>query len=184
MSDATCPAAILPLRFLGDPVLRSKASRVDAFDADLRTLAESMVASMYAHHGIGLAAPQVGRPIRLIVVDTGEQRDGSEAFALVNPEIVEQEGAVTGEEGCLSIPGIVAEVERSSRVRVRGSTPAGEPLEIVATELLARVLQHEIDHLNGILFVDRLGPMRRRMALREWRRRRTRDEPAAPAAGA
>lgn len=161
---------VLQLRYLGDPVLRKKTAPVETFDDDLRELADRMIVAMYAHKGVGLAAPQVGRSERLIVVDVGERRDGSEAFALVNPEIVEQEGTIVGEEGCLSIPGITAEVERSARVVVRGRTPAGEPRDIDGRDLLARVLQHEIDHLNGILFLDRLGPLGRRMVLRAWRR--------------
>lgn len=160
----------LRLRYLGDPVLRTKAASVQVFDAALESFAREMITAMYAYNGVGLAAPQVGRTDRIIVVDVGELRDGSEAFALVNPEILEQEGSITGEEGCLSIPGVVAEVERSARVVVQGFTPGGEPQRVEGADLLARVLQHEIDHLNGILFLDRLGPLGRRMALRAWRR--------------
>jgi peptide deformylase len=155
---------------------------VERFDEELRTLAADLIASMYAHKGVGLAAPQVGRAERLIVVDVGDSRDGSEAFALVNPEIVEREGSIAGEEGCLSIPGITADVERSARVLVRGLTPEGTPKSLDGTGLLARVLQHEIDHLNGILFVDRLGPLRRAMALRAWRRRLEGGDASEPAA--
>jgi peptide deformylase len=171
---------ILPLRFLGDPILRQKADRVEVFDDELRTFAEDLIASMYAHKGVGLAGPQVGRGSRIIALDVSEARDGTEAFVLVNPEIVEEEGAITGEEGCLSIPGVTADVERRAWVVVRGSTPEGEPRRIEATELLARVLQHEIDHLNGVLFIDRLGPLRKRMALKAWKRHLAESEsPAA-----
>jgi peptide deformylase len=171
---------ILPLRFLGDPILRTKARRVEAFDEGLRAFADDLIASMYAHNGVGLAAPQVGRSLRVIAVDASEARDGSQAFALVNPEIIEQEGTVIGEEGCLSIPGVTADVERRARLVVEGLTPEGELRRIEATELLARILQHEIDHLNGVLFIDRLGPLRKRMAIKAWKRRLGESEsPAA-----
>jgi peptide deformylase len=160
--------AVLPLRFLGDPVLRTPAQPVREFDRDLATLAADMVESMYAHGGVGLAAPQVGRSIRLIVADVGERRDGSEALVLVNPEIVGVEGTMVGEEGCLSIPGVGAEVQRHGRVRVRAAAPGGDPFEVDGRELLSRVLQHEVDHLNGILFIDRLQPSRRQALLREY----------------
>ncbi|MFN2432914.1 MAG: peptide deformylase [Gemmatimonadota bacterium] len=169
-SSRTADPAVLPLRLLGDPVLRAKAAPVEVFDDALERFAEELIAAMYAHKGVGLAAPQVGRSTRVIAVDAGELRDGSEAFALVNPRIVQTEGRVASEEGCLSIPGITADVERSARVVVEGLTPRGEPRRVEGAELLARVLQHEIDHLDGILFVDRLGPLRRRMALRAYRR--------------
>ncbi len=174
---------ILPLRFLGDPILRTKARRVEVFDEGLRAFADDLMASMYAHNGVGLAAPQVGRSLRVIAVDASEARDGSQAFALVNPEIVEREGKIAGEEGCLSIPGVTGDVERHARVVVEGLTPEGEPRRIEGTELLARVLQHEIDHLNGVLFIDRLGPLRKRMALKAWKRRLGESEsPAAQGA--
>jgi len=161
---------LLPLRYLGDPILRSKATPVEVFDSELRAFVDAMIGAMYAYNGVGLAAPQVGRSSRVIVVDVGERRDGTEVLALVNPEIVESEGRIVGEEGCLSIPGVTVEVERSARVLVHGLTPSGEPRQVEGRDLLARVLQHEIDHLNGILFIDRLGPLRRRMALRAWQR--------------
>jgi peptide deformylase len=173
--------SVLPLRFLGDPVLRTKARRVEVFDEALRAFAEDLIASMYTHKGVGLAGPQVGRSLRVIAVDASESRDGSEAFVLVNPEIVEQEGRIAGEEGCLSIPGVSAEVERSARVVVEGSTPEGQPRRVEGSELLARVLQHEIDHLDGILFIDRLGPIRRRMIVKAWKRR-LEEEAETPAA--
>jgi peptide deformylase len=162
--------SVLPLRYLGDPILRAKARRVEVFDEGLRAFAEELIASMYAHKGVGLAAPQVGHGLRVIAVDASETRDGSEAFVLVNPEIVEQEGTVTGEEGCLSIPGVTADVERYARVVVGGMTPEGEPRRIEGTELLSRILQHEIDHLNGVLFIDRLGALRKGMAIKAWKR--------------
>lgn len=173
-------ARVLRLRFLGDPVLRAKAAPVTVFDEALAAFVEEMFRAMYAHGGVGLAAPQVGRSERVLVVDASERRDGSEAFVLINPEILEAEGTAVGEEGCLSIPGVTADVERSARVIVAGLTPEGEPVRVQGAELLARVLQHEIDHLNGILFIDRLGPLRRRMALRAWRRHLASQElPAA-----
>ena len=162
--------AVLEIRYLGDPILRKKAAPVTEFGEELGRLVEDLLDTMYAFDGIGLAALQIGLEQRVIVVDVSEARDRSEAIALVNPEIVTSSGTMKGEEGCLSIPGVVAEVERAERVLVRGQHPSGEPAQMEADGLLARVLQHEIDHLNGILFIDRLGPLGRELALKEWNR--------------
>ena len=169
-------ATVLPLRLFGDAVLRRKAASVQIFDAELDRFIDDLTASMYAHKGVGLAAPQVGSSSRVIVADAGDLRDGSEAVVLVNPMVVERHGRTTAEEGCLSLPGLTADVERAARVVVEGLDRRGEPVRIDASELLARILQHEIDHLDGILFVDRLGPLRRRMALREYQRLREAEE--------
>ena len=142
----------LRLRYLGDPVLRRKARRLEKITAKTRETIEAMWAMMYEFEGVGLAAPQVGLSQRIIIVDT---REPDEKHALVNPEVVwEGKEQTPLSEGCLSIPGVQGEVVRPNRVRVRGLSPEGKRIEIEGKELLAKVLQHEIDHLNGVLFVD------------------------------
>ena len=159
----------LEVRLLGDPVLRQKADPVREVTADLRKLITDMFDTMYAEEGVGLAAPQVGISERIIVVDPHD--DETEPFALINPEILVA-GAETekNEEGCLSIPGIRDLVERSVQVRVRGLDENGEVVDLEADGLLSRILQHEIDHLNGVLFLDRLSPLKRSMAMKKWQK--------------
>jgi peptide deformylase len=157
--------AILPIRTLGDPVLRQPASPVEEFDDALRALAEDMIETMHEAPGVGLAAPQVGRSMRLIVFDIGEG-----PTALVNPMLSSQEGEQVGEEGCLSIPGLYFEVRRAMRVTAEAFDTSGEPVRIEGEELLARVLQHEVDHIDGVLFIDRLDEEERRRAMAELRR--------------
>ncbi|MBM3321627.1 MAG: peptide deformylase [Candidatus Eisenbacteria bacterium] len=165
-----------PIRLYGDPILRGHAREVEHFDEDLRAFAEEMIESMRAGEGIGLAAPQVGRSIRLIVVEAeavGE--DVEEPRVLVNPEIVALSKERTlFEEGCLSIPGVRADVERPDAITIRFRTTDGKTAKERAEGLYARVLQHEIDHLNGKLFIDHLGMAERnllRKKLREIRER-------------
>lgn len=161
--------AIREIRILGDPVLRARAEAVPAVDDELRTLIDDMLETMYAADGVGLAAPQVGVGKRVIVVDVRDP--AAPPFALVNPEIVESGDAVDrGEEGCLSIPGLKEIVERPATVVVEGLDRDGNPRRIEATGLLARALQHEIDHLDGILFIDRLSPLKRQMLLNRWKK--------------
>lgn len=155
--------SILDLHVLGSPILRAETKVVTQFSDDLRKLASDMFETMYKAKGIGLAAPQVGRSERLTVVDVDDQR-----FALVNPEIVWEEGTDRAEEGCLSIPDIYGEVDRAQRVLVRAVDLEGKPYEIEATDLLARCLQHEIDHLHGRLFIDYLSFLKRRAAIGKW----------------
>jgi peptide deformylase len=156
--------ALLPIRLFGDPVLRSRAREVAAVDDAVRDLMRSMEETMKAAPGVGLAAPQVGVQRRVIVWEHEEVRG-----ALANPVIVGQEGEVEGEEACLSLPGLVYPVVRSEWVRVEGLDPSGRPLEVEAWEWMARILQHEIDHLNGVLFIDRLPRTLRREAMAKLR---------------
>ncbi len=142
--------AVLEIRKVGDPVLREKAKPVARITKRHQKLLKDMIETMYAADGIGLAAPQVGVSERLIVVDIGEG-----PLALVNPEILAASGSDVDREGCLSIPGVWGYVERFSRVTVQGLDEKGRPRRIEAEGLLARVLQHEIDHLDGILFTDK-----------------------------
>jgi len=155
--------SILDIRVLGDPILRKETRRVDEVNDDIRQLVRDMFDTMYAAEGIGLAAPQVGRTERVTVMDVEGTR-----FALINPEIVERSGTIRGEEGCLSIPDVLGDVERSNRVKVVALDESGAEIDVEGTELLARCLQHEIDHLHGKLFVDYLSILKRRAALAKW----------------
>jgi peptide deformylase len=154
---------ILDIRVLGDPVLRKATTPVEEVTDELRALISDMFDTMYAAEGIGLAAPQVGRTERITVMDVEGQK-----LALINPEIIEREGSIRGEEGCLSIPDVFGDVTRSSRVIVRALNEKGEQIEAEGTELLARCMQHEIDHLDGRLFIDYLSMLKRRSALSKW----------------
>ncbi|HUQ48259.1 MAG TPA: peptide deformylase [Gemmatimonadaceae bacterium] len=154
---------ILDIRVLGDPVLRKETEPVSEITPEIRTLISEMFDTMYAAEGIGLAAPQVGRTERIAVMDVEGQK-----FAFINPEIVEREGSMRGEEGCLSIPDVFGDVTRYSRVVVRGLDEQGKQVEVEGTELLARCMQHEIDHLDGKLFIDYLSVLKRRSALSQW----------------
>ena len=154
---------ILDIRVLGDPVLRKATTPVETITNEIRTLISDMFDTMYAAEGIGLAAPQVGRTERITVMDVEGQK-----FAFINPEIIEREGSIRGEEGCLSIPEIFGDVTRSSRVIVRALDENGAEIEVEGTELLARCMQHEIDHLDGKLVLDYLSRLKRRSAMSKW----------------
>ena len=156
--------SLLDIRVLGDPILRKETTIVPAITDDIRRLVDDMFETMYGAKGIGLAAPQVGRLERVAVVDV----DGTR-YALVNPEIVLQDGGTAkGEEGCLSIPDVYYEVERPAVVTVRALDVNGEPFELAGTDLLGRCLQHEIDHLHGRLFIDKLSLLKKRSAAAKW----------------
>ena len=165
---------------LGDPVLRERAVEVDVFGGELPGLVADMFVTMAAAEGAGLAAPQVGIGRRVIVVDVpggGEEGEEEARLALVNPVVVESGRARAREsEGCLSVPGVHEIVSRPDRIVVEGLDPEGAPLRVEATGLLSRVLQHEVDHLDGVLFFDRISPLKRRMLLRKYRRLRAEEE--------
>jgi peptide deformylase len=147
--------ALREIKTYPDPVLLKKAVPVDEVDEDLRSLIDDMVETMYASSGIGLAAPQVGVSKRLIIVDTSAVEGEGSLLVLMNPEILESEGAESAEEGCLSLPGFTAEVKRAGKVLVRCLDVDGSEKTISAEGLLARALQHEIDHLEGVLLLER-----------------------------
>jgi peptide deformylase len=144
--------AVIPIRIAPDPVLRQKAKRVRNIDASVHKLIKDMLETMHDAPGVGLAAPQVGVPLRVIVIGIPEQED----FALINPEVVKTRGERVVSEGCLSIPGYVGQLKRAESVTVKGRDPNGKEVRIKAEELLAQALEHEIDHVNGILYTDRL----------------------------
>jgi peptide deformylase len=154
---------VLPITVLGSPILRQVTTPVTEVTEELRSLVADMFETMRAADGVGLAAPQVGRSERLCVVEVGEV-----AVALFNPEIIAREGKIKWEEGCLSIPEIFGWVERSASVKVRAMGVDGQTLELEGRELLAVCLQHELDHLDGKLFVDHLSFLNRRKAMKEW----------------
>jgi len=166
--------AIRDIVLLGDdPVLREEAQEVEAFDEDLRDLVRDMYETMYHADGIGLAAPQIGVPQRVLVVDLRREDEPEARVALVNPRVMWASDETEKEtEGCLSIPGIEEIVERPWAVRVEGVDPEGREVVIEAEELFSRALQHEIDHLDGVLFLDRVSPLKRRMAMKKWKKLR------------
>lgn len=162
---------IRPIVKYGEAVLHAPASAVPAIDDRIHALFEDMVATMYAAPGIGLAAPQIGVPLRVIVIDLSVGEDEKQLIRLVNPEILERSGEQKHEEGCLSIPGFGGSPTRPARVVARGLGPDGEERVYEATELLARAFCHEIDHIDGLLFVDRLSPLKRDLMKRKLRKR-------------
>ena len=157
----------LDLRTFGDPVLKTRAAPVETFDESLARLAQEMLATMREREGVGLAANQVGRLKRILVAAVEDQE-----YVIVNPTIEEAARSTEKDlEGCLSIPGIQVEVERPTAVTLSGQDPSGAPLHLNASGLLARVLQHEVDHLNGVLILDRTDRQSRKNAMREMRER-------------
>jgi peptide deformylase len=158
----------LPMRMLGDPVLREIARPVGQFDATLERLAADLLIAMHEYNGVGVAAPQIGVSTRFFVYDDGTE-EGPRWMA--NPELVSLEGEQIEDEGCLSVPGLFFPTARAMEVTVRGLDEHGEPVELVAEGLLARIFQHETDHLNGMLYLDRLSEEDRREAMRRIRER-------------
>ena len=155
----------------GDPVLETPAEAVREFGTnELRELVESMFETMYAAKGLGLAAPQIGISQRVAVIDTSAGQDPAARLVLINPEIVAREGKQVGEEGCLSIPGFREEVKRALKVRLRAQNVEGEWFETGAEELLARAFQHEVDHLDGILFLSHISLLKRDLIKRKIRK--------------
>lgn len=153
-----------------DPILLRPTEKVTEFDEELRTLAADMFESMYKAIGIGLAAPQIGVPKRITVIDLSNQKNPKDKIVLVNPEIVHKEGKQAEDEGCLSLPDIRDKVSRAAKVKVRAQDLEGKTIELEGAALLARAFQHEIDHLDGILFPWRLSALKRDLILRKIRK--------------
>ena len=158
---------IRPVRIYGDPVLREKAREVLEFDDSLRQLVADLYDTMAAYQGVGLAANQVGVAQRVFVVDVPNEDGSHERFAAVNPEIDRRAGKEKGEEGCLSMPGIAADVERATQLRLRAFDEHGQPFERAVEGYLARAVQHEADHLDGVLFTDRLSMLKKQFLRRD-----------------
>ena len=159
-----------PIERLGSAVLQRPAQPVETFDAALGQLIDDMIDTMYAAPGVGLAAPQVGVPLRVCVIDLSVGKRGGELLTLVNPEFVSRDGMQLEDEGCLSVPGFTASVPRPAHVTVRAADRHGETRLIDASGLLARALQHELDHLDGRIFLDRLRGIRRDLIVRKIRK--------------
>jgi peptide deformylase len=166
------PRKIYSIVKYGDPILEKNTVAVTKFDADLAELAEDMFASMYAAQGVGLAAPQIGKNLRITVVDVTAGKNAEAKIILVNPEIIHAEGEKREEEGCLSIPGFRGYVVRPLFVTVRAQTITGESFEIRGEDLLARAFCHEIDHLNGVLFIQHLSMLKRDLIRRKIKKMR------------
>jgi peptide deformylase len=158
---------IRPILKYGDDILHDPAREVEAVTPDIERLVNDMIETMYAAPGIGLAAPQVGVPLRIFVVDLSLGRDRNGLIVMINPQFVEREGVQLEEEGCLSVPGFNATVVRPSRAIVKGLDRNGDEHQHEATGLLARAFQHEMDHLDGTLFVDRLRGIKRDMIVKK-----------------
>ena len=171
--------ALREIRTYPDPVLRNKTSRVERVDSALDRLIEDMVETMHAAPGVGLAANQVGVPLQLAIVDLSSRENEEQRHPLlviINPELIVMEGSVLEEEGCLSIPDYAEKVRRAARVTVRAQDRTGKQFELEAEGLMAKALQHEIDHLNGLLFVDRLSSLKKHLFKRRFRKALTEKE--------
>lgn len=173
---ATAARKIYPIVKYGDPILEKSTAAVKKFDAELEQLAEDMFASMYAAQGVGLAAPQIGLSLRLSVIDVTTGKNPEAKIVIANPEIIHAEGEVREEEGCLSIPGFRGYVMRPQFVTVRAQNAKGETFEIRGENLLARAFCHEIDHLNGILFLQHLSMLKRDLIRRKIKKLRKQGE--------
>jgi len=154
-----------------DPRLREKGRHVDAVTDEVKKLVDDMAETMYAAPGVGLAATQIGEPVQIFVVDTAEEGAPSDFRVFINPEILEREGDITWNEGCLSFPGVNEEIERAAKVRVRAQGRDGKTFELEAEGLLAVAIQHEYDHLQGVLMIDHMGPLKKRMTHRKMLKR-------------
>src|SRR6266446_5092849 len=175
--QAPTPARkIYPIVKYGDPILEKPGAPVKKFDAELEQLAEDMFASMYAAQGVGLAAPQIGRSLRIPVVDVTGGKNPEAKIVLANPEIIHAEGEVREEEGCLSVPGFRGYVMRPQFVTIKAQNAKGEEFEIRGENLLARALCHEIDHLNGVLFLQHLSMLKRDLIKRKIKKLRKQGE--------
>jgi len=162
--------ALLEIKKYPDKILKEKTVSIETLNDNIQRLIDDMVETMYAARGVGLAANQVGVPRRLCVIDTSIREEKSPLVVLVNPAIIEKEGVEEAEEGCLSIPGYIPTIKRSAKIFVRGLNREGKPIEIEATGLLARALQHEIDHLDGILIIDRISPIKRQFFKKRYKK--------------
>lgn len=163
--------ALLEIKNCLDPVLRKLCLPIENIDGELVTLAENMVETTLAAPGVGLAANQIGLPWRLFVVNIGVETDKDNLVTVVNPEITAMEGSELGEEGCLSIPDVIAEVNRASQIEIKGYDLDGNEIRYEAQGYLARAFQHEMDHLNGVLFWDNLGKVKRDILKRKFKKK-------------
>jgi peptide deformylase len=171
--------AIRTILHYPDKRLRDPGKKVEKITPELQKLIDDMAETMYAAPGVGLAATQIGEPYQLFVVDVADTDEPSDLKVFINPEILQAEGSIQFEEGCLSFPGAKEEIERSAQIRVRALDRNGKPFELEADGLLAVCIQHEYDHLQGVLMIDKLGPLKKRMLDRKMRKREASRESAA-----
>ncbi|OMH41245.1 peptide deformylase [Desulfurobacterium indicum] len=162
----------MEIRIYPDEALKKHAEKVEEFNEEIRNIVNQMFETMYEKGGLGLAGNQVGILKRIVVIDlnAGKETEGKNQIVLINPEIITMEGEQLNQEGCLSLPGLYKKVKRAAYVKVKAQNVDGEDFEIEGEDLLARALQHEIDHLNGIVFIDRLSPLQRRLALQRYKK--------------
>ena len=154
-----------------DKRLREKGVRIDTVTPAIKTLIDDMAETMYAAPGVGLAATQIGEALQLFVIDVAGENEASDLRVFINPEIVERSGCIDWQEGCLSFPGVTEDVERAAKVKCRALDREGKPFELEAEGLLAVAIQHEYDHLQGVLMIDHLGPLKKRMVHRKMQKR-------------
>jgi peptide deformylase len=162
--------AVLEIVKYPEKILREKTCLVEDIDADTQILIDNMIETMYSAHGVGLAANQVGISKRLCVIDVSSQEEQLPLLIIINPRIIQTDGIKEAEEGCLSIPGYMSKVKRAEKVFVKGLNRKGDPVEIEAEGLLAKAIQHEIDHLEGLLFIDRMSPLKREFFKRRYKK--------------
>lgn len=168
--------AVLEILKFPHPILKKRSEKVDRIDGEVKKLIHDMTETMYRANGIGLAACQVGVPLRVIVVDASPIDPEQGLFAMVNPEIIFEEGEIDYEEGCLSVPDCVEKLKRRAKIRVRGISPGDKEMEVAGEGVLAIALQHEIDHINGILILDRMSRLKRDVYRRKLKKEKRKEE--------
>lgn len=162
--------AVLEIKKYPDVILRNKASEIKDIDSNVQKLIDDMIETMYKSNGIGLAAPQVGVSKRLIIVDIKRPEEKGSPIVIINPHIVSTEGEILSEEGCLSLPGFITRLKRHEKIFVKGTDREGKEIHIEADGLLSRAIQHEIDHLEGILLIDRISPLKRELFRKKYQK--------------
>lgn len=162
--------AVLEIRKYPDEILKKKASEIKDINGNIQKLIDDMIETMYKSNGIGLAAPQVGVSKRLIIVDISPREENNSLIVIINPQIVSTEGEVLSEEGCLSLPGFITRLKRNEKVFVKGIDRKGKEIQIETDGLLSRAIQHEIDHLEGILLIDRISPLKRELFRKKYQK--------------
>lgn len=168
--------AVLEILKYPHPVLRKRSEKVERIDEEIKRLVQDMTETMYQTNGIGLAAPQVGVPLRVIVMDVSPLDPQHGFFAMINPEVVSEEGETDYEEGCLSVPDCSEKVKRRGKICVRGMSPEGNEIEVAGEGILAIALQHEIDHLNGVVILDRLSRLKREIYRNKLKKEKRKEE--------
>jgi len=168
--------AVLEILKYPHPLLKKRCKEVERVDAEVRKLIQNMTETMYAVNGIGLAACQVGVPRRIIVLDVSPLDYEQSLFAMINPEVILEEGEIDYEEGCLSVPDCLEKIKRREKIRIRGTSPEGKEMEVEGEGILAIALQHEIDHINGVLILDRVSRLKREIYRNKLRKEKRKEE--------